>query len=107
MNLSNMMDTLNSYIKKESGNNNMNKSFRKQTFWTSNSSVNIYTQPRHIQDSNHVNNLNKTLYTVNSLDETLHNPNSLNETLQNESKLQHGIKCMYTNARSIMNNLTS
>ena len=60
-------------------------------------SVNICTQPNHVQDSNHVNNLNETLYKV----------NSLYETLQNESKLQHGLKCMYTNATSIMNKLTS
>ena len=67
----------------------------------------VCTQPSHVQDNNHVNNLNKTLYNVNSLDETLHNVNSLNETLLNESKLHHGLKCMYTNARSIMNKLIS
>ena len=50
-------------------------------------SVNICTQPTNVQDNNHVNNLN--------------------ETLLNESKLHHGLKCMYTNARSIMNKLTS
>ena len=60
-------------------------------------SVNICTQPSHVQDNNHVNNLNETLYNVNSLD----------EKLLNESKLHHGLKCMYTNARSIMNKLTS
>ena len=60
-------------------------------------SVNICTQSSHIQDNNHVN----------SLDETLHNVNSLNETSLNKSKLYHGLKCMYTNARSIMNKLTS
>ena len=70
-------------------------------------SVNICTQPSHVQDNNHVNNLNETLYAVNSLDKTLHNVNSLNETLLNESKLHHGLKCMYTLARSIMNKLTS
>ena len=64
--------------------------------------VNIYTQPSHVH-SHHVNNLNKPLYNVNSLDESLHNVNSLNETLLNESKLHHVLKCMYTNARSIMN----
>ena len=41
-------------------------------------SVNICTQPSHVQDSNHVNNLNKTLQSV----------NNLNKTLLNESKLQ-------------------
>ena len=50
-------------------------------------SVNISTQPSHVQDSHHVNNLNET-YNVNSLVETLHSVNSLNETLLNESKLQ-------------------
>ena len=70
-------------------------------------SVNICTQPSHVQDSYHVNNLNERLYNVNSLGESLHNVHSLNETLLNESKLQHGLKCMYTNARSIMNKLTS
>ena len=30
-------------------------------------SVNICTQPSHVQDSNHVNNLNETLYNVKSL----------------------------------------
>ena len=29
-------------------------------------SVNIGTQPSHVQDSNHVNNLNETLYNVNN-----------------------------------------
>ena len=48
-------------------------------------SVNICTHPSHVQDSNHVNNLNETLYNENSLDESLHNVNSLNETLLNES----------------------
>ena len=70
-------------------------------------SVNICTRPSHVQDNNLVNNLNETLYNVNSLDEPLNNVNSLNETLLNESKLHHGLKCMYTNARSIMNKLTS
>ena len=46
-------------------------------------SINVCTQPSHVQDNNHVNNLNETLYNVNSLDETLHNVNSLNETLLN------------------------
>ena len=70
-------------------------------------SVNICTQPSHVQDNNHVNNLNEILHNVNSLDETLYNGNSLNERLLNESKLQHCLKCMYNNARSIMNKLTS
>ena len=75
--------------------------------------VNIYTQSSPVQHSNPVNNLNEKLYNVNSLNETLHNKNSLksetshnvnsvNETILSESKLQHGHKCMYTNARSIM-----
>ena len=51
-------------------------------------SINICTQPSHVQDSNHVNNLNETLYNIDSLDETIHNVNSFNETLLNESKLQ-------------------
>ena len=41
-------------------------------------SVNIYTQPSHVQDSNHVNKSNETLYNVHNSD----------ETLLNESKLQ-------------------
>ena len=48
----------------------------------------MHTTKPCLHDSNHVNNLNETLYNVNSLDETLHNVNSLNETLLNESKLQ-------------------
>ena len=40
-------------------------------------SVNICTQPSHI------NNFNETLLNVNSLDETLHHINSLNVTLLN------------------------
>ena len=40
-------------------------------------SVNICAQPSHVQDSNHVNNFNETLY----------NANYLKETLLNESKL--------------------
>ena len=59
--------------------------------------VNMYTQSSPVQHSNPVNNLN----------ETLHNVNSVNETILSESKLQHGLKCMYTNARSIMNKLIS
>ena len=70
-------------------------------------SVNICTQPGHVQDNNLVNNLNETVYNVNSLDKPLHNVNSLDEPLLNESKLQHGLKYMYTNARNIMNKLTS
>ena len=77
--------------------------------------VNIYTQSSPVQHSNPVNNLNEKLYNVNSLTETLHNENSLgvtshdvnsvNETILSESKLQHGLKCMYTNARSTMNKI--
>ena len=70
-------------------------------------SVNIYRQSSLVLDSNHVNNLNETLCNENSFNETLHNVNSLNETLLNESKIQHGLKCIYTNARSIMNRLIS
>ena len=79
--------------------------------------VNIYTQLSPVHHSNPVNNLNKTLYNVNSLNETLHNENglsgtshnvnSVNETILSESTLQHGVKCMYTNARSIINKLIS
>ena len=75
--------------------------------------VNIYTPPSPVQYSNLVNNLNEKLYSVNSLNESLHNGetshnvNSVNETILSESKLQHGLKCMYTNARSIMNKLIS
>ena len=66
--------------------------------------VNIYTQPSPVQHSNPVNNLNEKLHSVNSLNEPLHNGetshnvNSVNETILSESKLQHGLKCMYTNA---------
>ena len=60
-------------------------------------SVYICTQPSHVQDNNHVNNLKEKLYNVNSLD----------ETLLNESMLQNCLKCLYINARSIINNLTS
>ena len=75
--------------------------------------VNIYTHPSPVQHSNPVNNLNEQLYSVNSLNELLHNGeishnvNSVNEMILSESKLQHGLKCMYTNARSIMNKLIS
>ena len=74
---------------------------------------NIYTQPSPVQHSNPVNNLKEKLYSVNNLNESLHNGetshnvNSVNETILSESKLQHGLKCMYTNARSIMNMLIS
>ena len=46
-------------------------------------SVNICTQPSHVQDNNHVNNLNETLYNVNSLDETVHNINSWSQMVSN------------------------
>ena len=59
-------------------------------------SVNICTQPIHVQDSNHVNNFNETLYNVNSLDDTLYTANSLNETLLNESKLQNNSHIEHT-----------